>query len=172
MASCWTRFKTITSHCSVPFWVEPCEGAKVISERKCMFAQQLQASCRLLAGCKGRGAGAHLAEEPHIWCTQSCTQHYYYEWLSALWLPRLREARCARGQLRETCKALPWFPAKRHDGLCLVLKSFWPLSASSTWHLCSNCNGGMHLLSITLVVESHSLSSIGFMIDLFNFFLF
>lgn len=61
-ASCWAHFKTITSHCSVPFWVEPCEGAKIISERKCMFTQQLQTSCRLSAGCTGRGAGAHLAE--------------------------------------------------------------------------------------------------------------
>lgn len=147
-ASCWEHFKTITSHCSVPFWVEPCEGAKTITERKYMFMQQLQTSCRLSAGCKGRGAGVHLAGAllwrgaPNLWRaklhpvlllqTAKCP--------TAAQAAGSPEGRGERNSRR--CVRLLLVLSGKAGQFGFLLKSFWPPSASEPWHFCSNFNKG------------------------------
>lgn len=87
-------------------------------------------------------------------------------------LSRLREAQMCRR--KRTIGHVPGFPLVlgwKAGQLIFILKHFWPLSASLSWHFCSNFSMGMHLLSIVLT-EFHSLSIIRFMMDLFNFFPF
>lgn len=95
-ASRWTHFKTITSHCSVPFWVEPSESAKIISKRKCMFPQQLQTSCRLSAGCKGWGTGP-IWQRARIWRGAPYLVHAKLHPALVQWAPKCFKAAQAVG---------------------------------------------------------------------------
>ena len=109
----------------MPFWVEPREGAKIISERKYMFTQQLQTSCRLSAGCNGRGAGAHLAGAL-LWRGALSLMHAKLH--PALLLQAAKRPglpRWAREKdLQGTCKARPGAQAERRDSSA----SYWRVS--------------------------------------------
>lgn len=165
------------SHCSVPFWVEPCEGARIISsESKCMFALQLQRSYRLSAGCEGRVLGP-IWLRAVLWRGSPYLVHAklhpasFRERPSAPRLPSLQEAlKCNRKGTAGDVGGFVLVLGPKAAQLSLVLRSVWPFSASSNWHFCLNFNRGMHLFLV--LVEFHSFSVISFMIDLFNLFLF
>lgn len=123
-------------------------GAKIISERKCMFTQQLQTSCRLSAGCMGRGAGAHLAEGCALERSPISDAH------KAAPSVIMKAAKCSLAAqpagspdvqeegnywiCARLCPGSRWKGSMAQPGTEEFLAS-----SSSSWHFCSNFNTGM-----------------------------
>lgn len=155
----------------MPFWVEPREGAKIISENTCSRNNYRQAADYQQAA---RGEvlgpiwqGLCFEEEPWVWCMQSCTQPYYYRRPSVQGCPDGQEQRTYRGHVRLVLGRRPKGGTAQPP-----TEEFLASFCFSNLAFLFKFQGGMHCLSIALVVEFHSLSIIGFLTDLFSFSFF
>lgn len=98
---------------------------------------------------------------------QSCTQPYYYRRPSVQGCPDGQEQRTYRGHVRLVLGRRPKGGTAQPP-----TEEFLASFCFSNLAFLFKFQGGMHCLSIALVVEFHSLSIIGFLTDLFSFSFF
>lgn len=164
----------------MPFWGEPGADAKIISERKYMFTQQLQRSFRLSAGCKGWGAGARLAmcsalersPIPDAWKLYTALLLWAAQCsltAQAAGSPDVQEER----HYKRGARLYSDSPSKGKIAQPCYWRVVVGLSTWLTWHFCSNFNGECILFPLFFSLNYDPfLWSASWLIDFFFFFLF